>query len=317
MKKIYLFIPLFFCFFCKQVLPESVGRARDIIVVTPYKDSLEMEISFILEEVHYTPQPEKEYRVKYVPCDKFDAYSRFHTILVCLTPADSLYQVYFSSLRLLDSFTLYRIDTLFAKDQVILLLLGKEVSSLKEGLRKYREKIKQIFKIRLLQRLYDYTYVEGFNREAMQHLRKYGFNLKVPARFILIERYSSQHFVYLIAHEPDRNIFIYWEDKPREIDPGNLFYIRDSLTQIFYNGDYVERTLSVFKEWKFKNYKGYRLEGVWQNEKFTIGGPFVSYVFNTDNRFYFIDAIVFEPGKKKLSFLNQMEVILLTFQPLK
>jgi len=313
MKKI-IFLILFFMG-CKEVLPPSVGRSRDILVVTPYKDSLEIDISFVLEEIHYTPQPEKEFKLKYIPLDKFEAYSRYHAIFLLLLPKDAIYQKYFKGLKTQDEFTLYKMDTVFAKNQTVLLLVGKDIKSLRRGIRKYRETIRYIFKQRLLKRLYAYTFIRGYNQTAMEKVKKYGFFIQIPKNFVLVEKNAPSKFIYLVAHNPDRNIFIYWQEKPRKIEPERLFPLRDSLTAFFYDGDYVERSLSTFREWNFKGYKGYRLEGVWQNERFTIGGPFVSYVFSTDKRFYFIDGIVFEPGKKKLSFLNQVEVILSTFEP--
>jgi hypothetical protein len=57
-----------------------------------------------------------------------------------------------------------------------------------------------------------------------------------------------------------------------------------------------------------------KIRGVWQNPKLVAGGPFVSYCFNYQNRFYYLDGMVFNPGKHKLDNQNQIDVILQTFE---
>lgn len=313
MKKV-LFLTLIFLH-CKEYLPPSAGRARDVVVVTPYVDALSPEISIMLETIHYTPQPEKKYKVKYMSPSHFDIAVKYHTLLLCLTPKSEIYEKYFSSMPLKDSFTLYRMEDVFADKQLVLLLIGKDPSSLQKGLKTYREKIRKFIDEELLQRLWDYTYLGGVNEKAQRKLEEYGIKLMVPSGFTLIEKYASYNFLYLVAHNPDRNIFIHWNNPIAKLSPEIILNLRDSLTALYYDNDYIEKKLTTVKPWVFKQFKGFRVEGVWQNEKYTIGGPFISFAFNTPHRFYFIDALLFSPEKKKLSSLNQLEVILNTFEP--
>ena len=61
-----------------------------------------------------------------------------------------------------------------------------------------------------------------------------------------------------------------------------------------------------------------QLTGVWQNDRETrpAGGPFRSYGFYDLNtqRLYLVDMAVFAPGKKKLPYLRQLDVMAQTFK---
>ena len=45
-----------------------------------------------------------------------------------------------------------------------------------------------------------------------------------------------------------------------------------------------------------------------------MGGPFVSYIFQKDGIWYFLDGHVFAPGKKKWPFLEEVNIVLNTFK---
>jgi len=68
---------------------------------------------------------------------------------------------------------------------------------------------------------------------------------------------------------------------------------------------------------EFKDTKAIRIKGVWRNDKIKggpMGGPFVSYFFQKNGIWYFLDGHVFAPGKKKWPFLEEVDVILNTFE---
>ncbi|MBM3315986.1 DUF4837 family protein, partial [candidate division WOR-3 bacterium] len=58
-----------------------------------------------------------------------------------------------------------------------------------------------------------------------------------------------------------------------------------------------------------------RLRGVWQNPGEVIGGPFVSYSFSYQGRFFMLDGTLFNPGERKLDNLFQLEAVIRTFTP--
>ena len=89
---------------------------------------------------------------------------------------------------------------------------------------------------------------------------------------------------------------------------------RDLLTKKYYNGDYILNDLVNSEEIEFKNMRGLKLKGVWQNDSLVAGGPFVSYFLIDRDTLYVIDAVLFNPGKRKSDYFTTLEVIMNSFQ---
>jgi len=299
--------------------PDSVGRARDVLVFTEHKDLIEQELAFALGREILTPQPAKEFIVRYMePGELADRLTR-HGILIVGFESDSLTSSLFPDLSANDSFALYRINDVWAKNQSVLVFVARDTLNMLLGLKAVRSKIHETFKYRLLQRLQAMTYAKGEDAELSEDIETYGFKLKVPKGWLLDERYAGQNFIWVHAHEPDRSIFIYREDEERELSRKAMLALRDSLTRLFYEGDYLDSTFTTAGPSYFRASEAIRIEGVWQNDSMIVGGPMIGFSFNEGGRFWMIDAMLFYPAPptKKVFWLNQLEVILATFEPLK
>ncbi len=299
--------------------PSSVGRARDVLVFTEHKELVEQELAFALGREILTPQPAKEFIVRYMePAELADRLTR-HGILIVGFEQDSLTSSLFPDLSANDSFALYRINDVWAKNQSVLVFVARDTSNMLLGLKAVRSKIHETFKYRLLQRLEAMTYAKGEDTELSEDIETYGFKLKVPKGWLLDERYAGQNFIWVHVHEPDRSIFIYWEDEERELSRKAILALRDSLTGLFYEGDYLDSTFTTAGPSYFRASEAIRIEGVWQNDSMIVGGPMIGFSFNEGGRFWMIDAMLFYPAPptKKVFWLNQLEVILATFEPLK
>lgn len=299
--------------------PDSVGRARDVLVFTDHKELVEQELAFALGREIFTPQPGREFIVRWMEPAEIANRLAQHGILIVGFEEDSLIQSLFPDLSANDSFALYRINDVWAKNQSILVFVAQDTLSMLMGLKAVRSKIHETFKFRLLERLEKMTYTEGEDAELSEKIQTYGFKLKVPKEWLLDERYASHNFVWVHAHEPDRSIFIYREDKERpEVSREAMLSLRDSLTRLFYEGDYLDSTFTTAGPFYFRAGEAIRIEGVWQNDSMIVGGPMIGFSFNEDGRFWMVDAMLFypAPATKKVFWLNQLEVILATFEPL-
>jgi hypothetical protein len=69
---------------------------------------------------------------------------------------------------------------------------------------------------------------------------------------------------------------------------------------------------------KFKKWQAVNLRGTWRNDSLVIGGPFRNYTFvdNETDRIYMIDYYVQAIGRRKKPFLDQLYVIVHTFDVL-
>ena len=299
--------------------PSSVGRARDVLVFTDHKELVEQELAFALGREIFTPQPAKEFIVRYKKPGELANRLTQHGILIVGFEEDSLIQSLFPNLSANDSFALYRINDVWAENQSVLVFMARDTLNMLLGLKAVRPKIHEVFKYRLLQRLEAMTYEKGKDTELSEKIETYGFKLGVPKGWLLDERYAGQNFIWVHAHEPDRSIFIYWDEKERELSRKAMLALRDSLTAHFYDGDYLDSTFTTAGSSYFRASEAIRIEGVWQNDSMIVGGPMIGFSFNEGGRFWMIDAMLFYPvpPTKKVFWLNQLEVILATFEPLK
>ncbi len=316
-KFLYLSPILFFC----TPLPETVGRLQDVYLFSDYADLIKEPISAILGEEVLTPQPEKIFHLRYRPLSQFLNFSKFHTVLLVGTISDTLLEKFLGQNKAVverDTYAFFLVQPEPERPEPkphLFLFVAKDREGLKSGLMKYKERIRYSLEDRLSRLIHSLTYSRGENEKIATRLKeKYGFSIKVPKGFYLQEKYGAGNFIYLFAHYPDRSLFFYWAEQEREITPNEIILLRDSLTALYYDGDYVARKYTTYTQAKFLNRPAIKLQGVWQNDKEVIGGPFVSYAFNFQGRFYLIDGTLFNPGKKKLKNLLQLSVILSTFQ---
>ncbi len=292
-------------------LPLSIGKLREIVIATSHKEEIEPIIIDILQNDILTPQPEPEFLIRWIEPERLKDFATFHTIFIIGKPEDRMIRD-MGELVMKKRFGLFRLKDLWARNQLICVFIAKD--SLALGLRRYALRIHYTFEQNLLKRLEEATYREGYDERLTRYLLdRYGFGIKVPKGFMIDERFKENNFIYIFGHNPDRSIFIYW-GKRRDLDKNRLLALRDSLTQRFYGGDILVKNLTTTEETDFLGSPGLRILGVWENEKEVIGGPFISYCFNYNDRFFFIDGTLFLPGKRKLTSLFQLKIILKTFK---
>jgi hypothetical protein len=112
-------------------------------------------------------------------------------------------------------------------------------------------------------------------------------------------------------------IFFYKRPYTSQLTGDYALSKRDSLTRTYYKGDYILRDLTTAEEIEFKNMRGIRLRGVWQNDSLVAGGPFLSYFLMKDDSLYVLDGLLFNPGERKTDYFTMVEVILNSFEIIK
>jgi hypothetical protein len=303
---------------CSPQLPASIGRVRQIALVTDYHKLVDSVAKLILQESIYTPQPEPEFLIRYEPIKRLEAVAALHFVFIVGTIEDEpVRQILDSRLAEIekDTFSLLAIPQPWAKNQKVLVFAAQKESLLVTGLTKYSARIRYTFQQWVMEQMRKLTYQRGYNKRfKAKTLEKYNFAFDLPPGFKMVDKYEFDKFIYFVNHNPDRSIFCYYEDGIKPLTKDNLLAFRDSLTAQFYDGDFVVKELSIADTVRFWEVRALKIRGVWQNPKLVAGGPFVSYCFNYQNRFYYLDGMVFNPGKHKLDNLNQIDVILQTFE---
>lgn len=304
---------------CRGRATPAVGDLREVVVVSGWWGAVEPEVRAILQQEIPTPQPEPEFKLRVFTPDQFRTYSMFRTLLVIGPTRDTLVATLLGPR--VDSlpggeYGLFRVPNPWSQNQELVIFAAREDSLLVPGLRAYAARLRATFREVVVRHVERAVYHRGRDTAGERALAEaYAFSIGVPKDWFLKQDHAGEHFVYLFGHYPDRGVFVYWEDAPRALGADSLVALRDRLTARFYKGDVVEPGYTVADTVEFLASPAVRLQGIWQNEEATIGGPFVSYSFNHEGRFFMVDGYVYNPGKKKLSSLLHVEAVIRTFTP--
>jgi hypothetical protein len=304
---------------CTSVGPRPLGPLREVTVVTEHWPLVDSVVIGMLGQPVMTPQPEPEFKLRVGDPAKFETYSRFRIVLLIGTPGDSIVRLVLGAKAdslATETGNLLRVANPWVRSQFALLFLCRDAGRLAPGLLVFAARVRQTLREIVLEQMTRAAYVEGADKRLTEEMgEKYAFSIDVPKRWRVNEDRAESGFIYLYVHYPDRSVFVHWEDSVRALVPAELAALRDRLTGEYYNGDSLNPEYTQAESVAFLASPAVRLSGVWQNRKDVIGGPFVTYCVNYQGRFYMIDGVVFNPGKKKLDGMTQVEAVVRTFTP--
>ncbi|MEN9979462.1 MAG: DUF4837 family protein [candidate division WOR-3 bacterium] len=303
---------------CTGSLPKSIGRLQEVTIITDYWNLVSGQVKAVLEQPVFTPQPEPEFLLRVGGFDRFPSYSRMRIVFLIGTVRDSIIRGVLGGRA--DSlgeegFGLFKFPNAWVDNQQVLLFVARDTERLIEGLRVYGARLYRTVTEMVLEQMTAATYFRGRDDGAGRQLARFGFSLDVPKEWLIQDKDSAERFIYIHGHFPDRSVFVHWQDTVFPLVSDSVLQLRDRLTAKFYDGDYVDRNAVRAESIEFLGVPCLRIRGVWQNQKQVIGGPFVLYAFNYQERFFLLDGMVFNPGEKKVSSLFQVEAIIRTFLP--
>jgi len=164
--------------------------------------------------------------------------------------------------------------------------------------------------------------------EVEAHLRsEYAFSLAVIRNWFIAKDSSEINTVLLRRQHPahtERWLMVHWMDTTNTalLTSSFALELRDRLTEILYR-TYDDSTWAVvdtvnhlqFDEVNFQDRFAIRMKGLWRMQDFSMGGPFVSYLFydETQQRIYFLDGSVFAPRYEKKKLIQDVDVMMKTF----
>jgi hypothetical protein len=201
-----------------------------------------------------------------------------------------------------------------ALGQMIAVVAAPDRGSLIKVVREWGERLFAEVDSTVVERTKDVLYLQGEQSSMSRYLSsKYGWSLRIPKGFRVAEDEKGR-LVKLVASEPARLLFVHWGSAGENpLDADECLKLRSKLAWTYYDEDVIEKTMTSASPATFLGREALRIQGVWQNEKHVIGGPFFSICFHDRDRFYMIDCVVFAPGMDKASFLKQLEALAQTF----
>lgn len=143
--------------------------------------------------------------------------------------------------------------------------------------------------------------------------RQFGWTIRLTPGFFAAND-AKGRMVKFNASDPVRLIMVHWQEQELSLEPDVWNPILSRMLKVYNDGDFFmpERT-EIFPD-EFQEEPSLKWEGVWQNEKYVIGGPFRAYAFNREGKSYLLVGIVFAPGQDKVYVLRQVEALMATFR---
>jgi hypothetical protein len=312
---------------------DSLGSQDKIIIIADSTQWIDIESDVLaaLEQFHYTPQPEPVFNLLHKNPQDLKTLIRFpNMLLVGSLDQDNdmsdLLKKMLSEDALMrvqeDSAFLFNKNDPWARNQLLALAVAKDTQTLKKNLAEHGDRIFNLFDENMSANVFRSLYLHFEQDEINKSLMKqHGWNVRVQHDYYVAVDSAEIRYVWLRRFNPQRWLSVYWEpvEDPSILSKEWMLQKRAEVIEPFYDGDYVYEDSTIQVQEKivdFNNRYAIRLDGVWQNEKHVMGGPFRSYAFyeESDGRLYLIDLAVYAPGKRKNEFMRQLDGIASTFK---
>jgi hypothetical protein len=215
---------------------------------------------------------------------------------------------------------LYRED-LFARDQDVYFLLAADADAEETILGRMGASIRKRMRESTRDRYRDFLLRNRENRGGTKYLlRRYGFSLRYPGEYHLLQERPDLGAIELHRKEPSRVMGVFWtpdfEEAPSLADSTELMAWRHGVVDSLYHGDYVLSDDNAFTEAEIAGRPAVRVKGIWQNERDMTGGPFVTYFVRDEarGRLLALDLLIYAPGQAKHPYMRELEALASTFR---
>jgi len=280
------------------------------------------------EKVIRTPQIENTYNLKYITTQDFDRYTEFR-YLILLSTLESQGKVGKIVNRVVEDpeiragvesgeYYVFTQRNQWAKDQLMTILIGKDIPALREKLETNQEFLYNIFETDFKERLKDELLERRFHKEIEKELMiSYGWSLKVHKGYFLAQEFPKNGFLWFRRMYPERWVFVRWIDGGNEelLNAQWIVGERNRIGAQYYDGDEVVNQYLYSYRSSFLGRTAQVTTGLWENDAKIKGGPFKNYTFYDplSRRVYMIDLAVHAPEKDKIPYLRRMDTMAETF----
>ncbi len=322
---------------CSNFKPEAIGSFNSVYAFADDEElsKIEEPLEIAIARQIVTPRPERLLRIFWGDTASFDNATKHHIVLVAASLESpghfgafvrmSLSKAAYDSVKT-GKYNIFIKHDPWAKNQILVILTAPTADQLRTYILTHTDEI--------FDQINDYTNEQVSNwifsefqgqGEKFDIERKiaadYGFRIRVPRMFDWEKGKAENRFLWLRALEPERWVFVYWipldSSSNGKISLKWLVHTRDSLCQIYYEGDSIVDGTLTYEHTTFHNIPAIKYRARWKNRKAVAGGPVVGYIFDdtSHNRRYILDGAVFAPGIRKEPYLRHCEVIMLSFNP--
>lgn len=314
---------------CSDSVLWAVGPTERMALATSFdpNDGRVRRLEELFEEPVLMVRPEQRFQVEHIPPSLFE--SNRNLKCLCILTDLRAPGAFEDAVRTLISreereqmvardVDVRIIENVWARGQAIMLVHARTRESLAEYLDERGERLVARYDELLQAAIAPAVLAFGRNDDMESYLRQtHGIAIGIPKGYEVGEdaEESVVRLYRTLEGEPARFVLIHWlpaSEAPET--PEACMQLRDRLGYVYYDGDRVLDERSFSDQGSFQDQPAMILEGVWQNDKYVIGGPFRSFGFLRGDRFYLVDVSVFNPPGEKLPYLREVLAIARTFE---
>lgn len=325
-------ISLFLFVSCSAEKPDAFGSYYSVYVFSDLENNSKLEMVFdgYAQKTIITPQREKVFRFFFRDSTVFGRNLERRNVIICGVPGERGYFNDMVRTMLSDdaiekveagTASLFVKEDFWAKDQTLIIVAAPNWNFLLSSLVVDGETIADVLDDRITETLAHgiLTYRYRTDEMALEKdiAREYGWFIPVPLSFRREAGDGESRFLWLRHVKPEQWIMVYnneLEAMPSFSD-SVFIELRDSLTAEHYLGDVVDFVYEIEPLDTIDGLPARKIRGIYKNERFYLGGPFVSYwvVDSVNGQFYLLDGAVFAAGEEKEPYLRQVELALRKF----
>jgi hypothetical protein len=315
---------------CSSWMGDAVGFDDNIVVFADssdwniYQDAL----NSVFGKQIKMPAVERDFILKWAPFRDFERYRNQKNIFI-LGRLDSNDPVSQNIHELLSPEIIEGVKTgqyffipkqePWALNQYLLLLIANSRDDMIQKIHDLGDLLYSDFRKFYYQRLKEQMFAQQEQKNLENYLVKnYPFMIRIQHDYFIADENLQEGYVWLRRVQPDRSLLISWRPVPEDFNLTSRWVIneRNRLAKKIYQGDVVVEEETKAYEVQFKKWNSIRLEGTWRNDQYVVGGPFrnLTFIDKESNLIYSLDFYVQAIGKRKKPYLDQLDVIIHTFE---
>lgn len=146
-------------------------------------------------------------------------------------------------------------------------------------------------------------------------IRRHGWGLRIPKGYVLKREEPEVPLAVFQQENPPRVISVTWRAGAVEPSAAECVEWRSELAWSRFDEDEVVEDTVRWRDARLCDAPAVRIEGLWKNVKYVIGGPFITYLLPARecDRTFLIDLTLYAPGMEQVAFLREMEAIARSF----
>jgi hypothetical protein len=206
----------------------------------------------------------------------------------------------------------------FARGQTVVVLHCADPRAFRSYLQEEKGKILDLIEETVVDGLVETMFL-GEEQKVLQDgiHSTFGFSVRIPAAYSAMVDSTNEVIRLARVQDMGQGQFLIVHSRPKEegsLDPDWALSFRDAIVVHYNKGDRVDFERSTTEQGTFQGHDAVLLRGLWQNEEYTMGGAFETFLFFRGDRFFMVDIAVFNPKGDKLPYLRELRAVAKTFR---